>query len=58
MSSKNEIKLNLSGLVSKIGLGDILSGLKGNVYVKELNLNSCDLDEEDLSKVSEALKTE
>jgi hypothetical protein len=58
LSSKNIIKLNLSGLVSKIGLGDILSGLKGNIHVKELNLNNCELDEEDLSKISEALKAE
>lgn len=57
---REPIKLNLSGLINKQSLEYILSGLKFNTEdataVTELNLNKCNLDDEDLLKIYECLR--
>ena len=50
------LKLSLSRLVSKQSLGYLLSGLKGNSQVHELNLGECGLDDEDLEKIAYRLR--
>jgi len=46
------VKLALSRLASKQTLGYVLSGLKGNTQVYELNLVDCGLEDDDLEKVA------
>lgn len=50
--------MSLKGLVSKLTLNDILPGLKGNQCIAELDLNGCELDDEDLQKILEILKND
>lgn len=50
-NQEKPIKLNLSKLVSKASLGYLLSGLKGNKHIYEINLNDCQLDDEDLERI-------
>ncbi len=52
---KRPIKLNLVGMINKLSLDYILSGLKNNTEVYELNLSNCQLDDEDLYKISAKL---
>ena len=42
----------MSKLASKQSLGFLLSGLKGNKVVYELDLVDCQLDDEDLEKLA------
>jgi hypothetical protein len=42
----------LGKLVSKQSLGYLLSGLKGNTQVYDLNLQDCMLDDEDMEKIA------
>lgn len=56
VNSKQPIKLDLSGLISKLGLDYLLSGLKNNTQAYELNLNNCSFDDEDLQKIVERLR--
>ena len=46
------LKLNLNGLASKQTVGYVLSGLKGNTQVYELNLVNCGLEDDDLEKIA------
>jgi hypothetical protein len=52
LSMDKPVKLNMCRLVSKQSLGFLLSGLKSNRYVYELNLTDCQLDDEDLEKLA------
>lgn len=45
VNSKRQIKLSLTGLVSSSTLDYILSGLKNNTEVYELNLGGCGLED-------------
>ena len=49
------IKLPLSHLVSKQSIGFLMSGLKGNYRVQELDLSDCALDDEDLERIASRL---
>ena len=46
------MKLNLAKLASKQSIGYLMSGLKGNTCVYDLNLQECQLDDEDLEKIA------
>jgi hypothetical protein len=48
--------LQLSKLISKQSLGYLLSGLKGNSSIYELNLTDCGLDDDDLEKLAYRLQ--
>jgi len=52
VNQEKPLKLNLSGLVSKQSLGYVLSGLKSNRQVYELNLVDCNLEDDDLEKIA------
>ena len=52
LNSEKAVKLNMARLVSKQSLGYILSGLKGNTRVQELNLTECGLEDDDLEKIT------
>lgn len=49
--SNNPLKLNLSGLLYSQSLDFILSGIKNNSIVHELNLGENQLTDEDLTKI-------
>lgn len=55
INQEKPVKLMLQRLASKQSLGFLLSGLKGNRLVYELNLEDCQLDDEDLEKIKEKL---
>ena len=52
------IKLNLSGLISSQSLDYILSGIKNSEVVQELNLGSNLLNDDDLSKISQRIRSQ
>ena len=49
------IKLSFSSLANKNALGFLLSGLKANFKAQELNLNECQLDDQDLDRIAARL---
>lgn len=49
------IKIDVARLASKSSIGFLLSGLKGNRKVQELNLKECQLDDEDLERIAARL---
>ena len=55
MNQERPIKLQLQRQVNKQSLGYLLSGLKANIQVNELNLVECGLDDEDLQKMASRL---
>lgn len=52
------IKLNLSGLISSQSLDFVLSGIKNNSVVQELNLGDNLLNDEDLTKICQRLRAQ
>jgi hypothetical protein len=44
--------------VNKNGFGDILSGLRDNSVVRELDVNNCELEDEELHKLVEVMKND
>ena len=52
VNQEKPLKLSLSRLASKQTLGYLLSGLKGNSQVYELNLVDCGLEDDDLEKLA------
>ncbi len=48
----------MSRLVNKQSIGYLLSGLKGNKQVYELNLTDCGLEDEELKKITNRLKND
>ncbi len=46
------IKLTFQSLANKHALGFLLSGLKQNFKAVELNLNECQLDDQDLERIA------
>ena len=55
LNSNKMIKLQLSRLANKSSIGFLMSGLKGNYKLEELNLSDCALDDEDLERVASRL---
>jgi hypothetical protein len=57
-NTSKPVCLNLGGLLGKETnqLDYILSGLKGNTVVEELNLSNNQLENEDLSKICEVIE--
>ena len=60
MNTRKPIKLNLNGLLTRgaSGLDFILSGLRGNEQVNELDLTANGLENEDLARLCEYLETD
>ena len=52
------IKLNLAGLISSQSLDFILSGIKNSEVVQELNLGSNLLNDDDLTKISQRIRSQ
>lgn len=55
VNQDTNIKLPLAHLVSKQSIGFLMSGLKGNYRVQELDLSECALDDEDLERIASRL---
>lgn len=55
VNQDTNIKLPLARLVSKQSIGFLMSGLKGNYRVQELDLAECALDDEDLERIASRL---
>ncbi|CDW79560.1 UNKNOWN [Stylonychia lemnae] len=53
---RRPIKANFQGLVSSQTVNYIIYGLKNNTEIYELNLSSCELDDNDLIRLVEMLK--
>jgi hypothetical protein len=58
VNHEKPIKLTMSRLVNKQSIGYLLSGLKGNKQVYELNLTDCGLEDEELKKITNRLKND
>lgn len=58
LNAGKPLKLSLSGLISPSTIDYIIQGLKGNTQVKELNVSNCSLEDADLSKLCEKLKSD
>jgi len=56
VATSKPLKLNLAGLVTSQSLDYILSGLKNNAVVHELNLSDNLLNDEDLTKICQRLR--
>ena len=55
INQQKPLKLGLRSLVGKQSIGYLLSGLKGNKNVLEVDVSDCNLDKEDLEKISNRL---
>ena len=58
LNQDKPVKLNLKGFISSQSLGYLLSGMKGNTMINELNLSQCGLVDEDLVKIAQRLMDE
>ena len=58
INSNRQIKLQLSGLVSSYNIDYVLTGLKNNSEVQELNVSNSGLNDGDLQKICESLRND
>lgn len=57
VGTSKPIKLNLAGIASSAGLDFIMAGIKHSDKVQELNLANCILNDEDLAKICQRLRS-
>ena len=55
VNSNRQIKLQLSSLVTSYNIDYVLTGLKNNSEVQEMNMSNCGLVDTDLQKICECL---
>ena len=58
VNKKSPIKLNLSGLVTRANMDLLVSGLKNNQLVYDINISNCELGDQELLMLIERLKND